>query len=111
MLCLQVIRPVEAEVDMADTEGEDQALDTHLADPGIRPPAPDPAAVMATADKGRILRCHDIILNLTFDENKYLLTATLCINLGCRVRIKDDKFVHTKFACDSICEFDNLLIQ
>ena len=73
---LQVIRPAEAEVAMAGTAA-DQALDTHLADPGIRPQAPDPAVAMATADKETILRCHDIILNLTFNENKYLLTAAL----------------------------------
>ena len=72
---LQVIRPVEAEVAMADTAAEDQAPDTHLADPGIRPPAP--AVVMATVGKENTFRCHDILLNLTFNENKYLLTAAL----------------------------------
>ena len=74
---LQVIRPAEAEVAMAGTAAEDQAPDTHLADQGIRPPAPDPAVAMATADKETILRCNDILLNLTFNENKYLLTAAL----------------------------------
>ena len=74
---LQVIRPVEAEEAMADTAAEDQTPDTHLADPGILPQAPDPAVAMATADEETILRCHDILLNLTFNENKYLLTAAL----------------------------------
>ena len=60
------------------------------------------AAVMVTADedtvepaadvlyKHRIINCQDILLNLTFNENKYLLTAAISRILSCWVRtIKD----------------------
>ena len=68
------------------------------------------AAVMVTADedtvepaadvlyKHHIINCQDILLNLTFNENKYLLTAAISKIVSCWVRIINNKrFVKTKF--------------
>ena len=80
---MQVILRVGAGADMAtaDEEVEDTV---------------EPAADVVY--KHHVINCQDILLNLTFNENKHLLTAAISRILSCWVRIISNKrFVKTKF--------------